>query len=108
LDEEATPLQILKYFWGDDVVLDICRETNRYADSIKANNNRALKNWIPMTPDNFWRFMGLSTLMGLVKKTAIRDYWTTDEMTATPFFHKVMSRDRSAELSIDWLNFYDE
>jgi len=88
LDEEATPLQIMKYFWGDDVVLGICRETNRYANGVKANKNRTLKKWIPLTPEDYWRFMGLSTLMGLVKKTSVRDYWTTEEMTATPFFRK--------------------
>jgi len=93
-DENSTPLEILKFFWEEAIVCEICTETNRYADTIKVNNHRALRKWTPLSPDEFWKFMGLSSLMGIVKKSSIRDYWSTDEMIATPFFRKIMTRDR--------------
>ena len=43
--------------------------------------------------------MGLSILTGVVRKPVLRMYWETDEMTSTPYFNTIMSRDRFDRIS---------
>ena len=49
------------------------------------------------------RFLGLLFLTGLVQKPDMEQYWSREEATATPYFRKVMSRNR---FQIIWINFH--
>lgn len=93
-DHSATPFELLKYFWDNQIISQICTETNRYAMQIQAAKPNALKAWKPITVDDFWKFMALSALMGVVRKSDIKDYWRKDELFETPVFSKVMPRNR--------------
>jgi len=93
LDENSTPFEIVQYFW-DGIVQEICVETNRYAEIIKRNNVKSMPSWKPLDREEFYKFMALSALMGIVQKSTIKDYWSTDELLSTPIFSKVMARDR--------------
>ena len=39
-------------------------------------------------------FIGLNIAMGLLHLPQVRDYWSTNEILATPWFPSIMSRDR--------------
>jgi hypothetical protein len=94
INETSSPFQIVREFVTEELVTEICNETNRYAEDIMLQNPRALRRWCPLDSAEFWKFMSLSTLMGLIKKSAVKDYWSTDELIATPQFGKTMPRDR--------------
>ncbi|XP_035712696.1 piggyBac transposable element-derived protein 4-like [Folsomia candida] len=97
-DSDSTPFQLLRMFIDDDMVDTICLESNDYTPVIKAKFPKALKRWTPLSRQEFWKFMGLSTLMGIVKKGDVKDYWSTDELISTPIFGKTMSRDRFTDI----------
>ena len=78
----------------DLMVQDIINETNAYAGQLKNNNPRTLKKWSPIDESMFWKFMGLSTMMGVVKKSDIKEYWSKFELFSTPAFGRIISRDR--------------
>ena len=39
-------------------------------------------------------FIGITIVMGLLKQLHIPDYWSKEQMLATPWFPAIMSRDR--------------
>ncbi|KFM67179.1 PiggyBac transposable element-derived protein 4, partial [Stegodyphus mimosarum] len=78
----------------------LTRETNRYASQILelrpdiSGKRKHESDWSPVTSDELQKFLGLVLLMGHIEKDSIRDYWSTDDLTDTPIFRKIMSRDR--------------
>ena len=53
-----------------------------------------LKAWKDVDLEEMKQFFGLLVLMGLVKKHKLEEYWSLSTETRTPFFSKVMSRNR--------------
>jgi len=49
---------------------------------------------IPVTKFEMYNFIGITLLMGLVKKPTIASYWCSDGLLSTPAFRRFMSRDR--------------
>jgi len=47
---------------------------------------------------DFWTFLALELLTGIVKKPAIKDYWSTRAVFSTPIFSKAMSRTRFEQI----------
>lgn len=84
----STPLFILQKIVTPDIVDEIITQTNLYADQ------KAIPNWKNVGVPELWRFFGLNMLTGVVQKPSLKDYWTRDPLTATPFFNEVMSRNR--------------
>ena len=39
-------------------------------------------------------FIGINKLMGLIRKPAIKDYWSNHKLIETPGIKELMSRDR--------------
>lgn len=94
VDLDSSPFHIIRQFVDDDMVDQICHETNQFAVEIKSKFPKSLKRWTPLDEPTFWKFMAISSLMGVVKKGDIKDYWSKDELIATPVFGMHMSRDR--------------
>ncbi|XP_050686707.1 chimeric ERCC6-PGBD3 protein-like [Eriocheir sinensis] len=82
---------------GDDAGL-VCTATNRYngyRKGGKVDHPRSLYNgFAPVTPDELYVFLAIVILMGTIKKNSIHKYWSTDPLTATPGFNRVMGRNR--------------
>lgn len=43
-------------------------------------------------------FIGLSIAMGMLRLPRVKDYWSTHDILATPWFRSVMSRDQYLEI----------
>ena len=73
-------------FFNNDVMNLILSETNKYGESLKTSaqgqHSRA-QQWEPLSREEFNIFLGLSLLMGVVKKQSISDYWSENAMTLT-------------------------
>ena len=74
----------------------MCKETNRYAASLivdpKYTKKKKLASWVDTTIGELCVFIVLVVIMGLVSKKRMVEYWSTDEIPATPFFGKIMNR----------------
>ena len=61
-------------------------------------------NWKPATEDEIKGFFCLMLSMSMIHQPDMREYWSTDQVTSTPFFPSVMSRNRFS-LLLTFLNF---
>lgn len=76
-----------------DFLRMIKAETNRYAR--QCQNERQRTNWSIVTIDEVKRFFAITIHMSLVKKPALRDYFSTDPVLYASFPSQIgMSRDR--------------
>ena len=98
-------VDFFRLFIDDDLLNCFVIETNRYAEQWKSNNAGELAKkkcrvhkWVPVTKDDMLKFLGLTLLMGLIRKPCIELYWSTDELFKTPVFGRIMSRDRYQEI----------
>jgi hypothetical protein len=64
-----------------------------------ANESEELK-WKDVDVVTMKKFFGLTLLMGMIKKPEIRDYWATDLLMSSPFFHHEQSLSRNRYLEI--------
>uniref|UniRef100_A0A8C1LIR4 PiggyBac transposable element-derived protein domain-containing protein n=1 Tax=Cyprinus carpio TaxID=7962 RepID=A0A8C1LIR4_CYPCA len=85
-------------FISDALIQNIVDQTNLYADQCHA--------WKPVTVSEMKTFMGLLSLTGIIHKPELEMYWCTDDMLATPYFNKVMPRNRF-EIIWRFLHFSD-
>lgn len=76
------------------IVTEIVVQTNSYASHIN------ISKWKDLTVEEFWRFLSLNILTGVVQKTSLKDYWSTNALIATHYFGEIMSRDRSVYVII--------
>lgn len=65
--------------------------------------------WKDVDADSIKKFIALTMLTGIVKKTSIKAYWSTEPMLDTPYFRSCMSRDRYIDILhyIRFSNPYD-
>ena len=105
--------QVLDYFslyFTDNVINQMWRETNRYAEQyIQANAGNIrphsiVHEWKPTDADEMKAFLGLCIIMGIIYKPRIWMYWSTDSVYNTPIFGQVMSR-RRFQLLLKFLHF---
>ncbi len=47
--------------------------------------------WVDVTFNEFYTFIAMALMMGIVEKEKIRDYWSTDVMIQTPLFSKLLT-----------------
>ncbi|CAG2189528.1 CHD4 [Mytilus edulis] len=86
----------------DDVFFDtLVLETNRYAtdffatpDGQNLKPHSCFKQWEDVNRDDMSRFIGMIIAMGLVQQQDLHDYWSKDELLETPFFRKIMPRNK--------------
>ncbi|GFY22396.1 piggyBac transposable element-derived protein 4 [Trichonephila clavipes] len=87
----------------------ITEETNIYATRVlqSATPSSLRKHnpgWTETSEEEILKFLSLILLMGHVDKDNIKEYWSTDPMLETPFFKKIMPRDRFLNL-LRYLHF---
>lgn len=96
--ENDEPLSFLKLFVSDEFMEILVQQTNIYAgrrsQSENVSRNSRLKQWRPVNLAEMKVFLAIIISMGLVQKSDVQDYWSTDEVQDTPFFRNTMSRDR--------------
>lgn len=96
--ENDEPLSFLKLFVSDEFMEILVQQTNIYAgrrsQSENVSRNSRLKQWRPVNLAEMKVFLTIIISMGLVQKSDVQDYWSTDEVQDTPFFRNTMSRDR--------------
>jgi hypothetical protein len=94
ISANSSPYFILKKFMSADVIDEIVFQTNIYA--VQKN----ISKWKDVTSEEFWRFFALNLLMGVVKKTNLKDHWSRNPLHATIYFNDTMSRNRYINANI--------
>lgn len=95
LTTTKTPLDFFRLFFNMAFVTSLVGATNTYAEETRnAEPGKQKIKWTPVTPNCIAKFLGLTLLMGLIRKPTIKDYWSTATELSTPFFRSIMSRDR--------------
>jgi hypothetical protein len=106
----STPLDAFQLFFSENLVSNIVRETNNYYKYVIANSSNKIKSrinsWKDTDISEMYAFFALTMLMPRVKKLAINEYWSTDELLQTNTFRKTMVRDRYL-LLMQMLHFND-
>ncbi|XP_063060042.1 piggyBac transposable element-derived protein 4-like isoform X2 [Engraulis encrasicolus] len=93
------PASFLELFLTDDLLQYIVDQTNLYAvQYLRAHPDgqphSRVNAWEPMSVTELKAFFGLCFLTSYVKKPSLELYWSLDEVDATPYFNKTMSRNR--------------
>ena len=100
MPDNPQPMDFLQCFIKDEDFDCMAAETNRYAEQFLVAKRQTLKSssrfhkWIATTASEMRVFLAMVIAMGLVVQMDISEYWSTSEVTATPFFASCMSRDR--------------
>lgn len=94
----SEPIEYLNLFITINLLGTFVRETNRYARNYLARNvvspKSRLKDWKDVTLSEMKAFLSIVFNMGLNKKPSIESYWSTKHSQSTPWFGKLMSRNR--------------
>ena len=98
VQDKTSPMAYFELFVRNNDYDDIAMQTNLYARQYLANANlrphSRFQNWVETDSSEMKKFVAMIFAMGLVRQLDIKEYWTTDPVNATPFFPRVMSRDR--------------
>ncbi len=93
----ATEVQCFKLFFTEELVGEIVEETNRYASELQEKMAPGvlgkMARWVPTTIKKMHLLLMAVLLMGVIKKTSLRHYWSTDPLLQTPFFGTLFSQD---------------
>ena len=106
LTKESLPIEFFKLFVTQSILRMMVTKTNRYAEQLLAQSEvkekSRLKRWVSTSVTEISKFIGLLFAMGLIKKSHLAEYWSTNPVMATPFFNKTMPRDRFELLLRCW------
>ena len=94
------PLEQFKLFFTDEMLEDIVRETNRYAELCRGDNL-----W-KTNKEEIAAYFGFQILMSIVKEPEIRDYWSRDPRLQYHSISSRISRERFEEVT-RYLHFVD-
>jgi hypothetical protein len=88
--------EAVELFLGDDFFQMMCDESNLYYSQNKDKYKLSPKSgkWSDITVPEMKKFLSIIILMGQVRKTSLKEYWTTDPFISTPIFRQLMSRNR--------------
>ena len=93
-----TPGEFFEHVFDLEYLEEMAIATNTNAEAkIEAGlkPEARLQNWKPCTGTDLKTMFALLATTGQVKKPSLESYWnTTDEMSITPFFNKIMARNR--------------
>ena len=92
------PCDFLELILSDALMEVIVEQTNIYAEksiaAMTVTPSNRLHKWQPVTLPELKQFFGLCFITGIIVKPTLDDYWTQDEVYETPYFSKVMTRNR--------------
>lgn len=99
----TTPLDFFHLFFTNDLMLEIVKETNRYAaEKIQKNTPLQKKSiwlsWKDLTLEELKAFFGLIINMGMNEKPEIGDYFSNNWVDYQPFFKDVFSKERFLQI----------
>ena len=104
LPENPSFSDFFHLLFPDNLFDEIKSQTNKYAretiESLQLRDRLTQTSRFRSWPENgvtsgeIKTFLALIIAMGLVNQEDIRDYWSTDEVLATPFFSQIMARDK--------------
>ena len=72
----STTMQFFRLFFTLEIVTKICEFTNDYADT--HHEEKSSYEWTPITPDEFYKYLGLIIYMGIVQISSLEVYWSKD------------------------------
>ena len=97
---ESSSLGYFKLFFDDFIIGHMVEQTNKYASDYISNPPKELKEysrvhqWLPTNKSEMKTFLGLTMLMGIIRKPTVELYWSKDPLYHTPIFSQVMNRNR--------------
>ncbi|KAL8620837.1 hypothetical protein ACOMHN_033234 [Nucella lapillus] len=102
-----TPLGYFSLFVDSGIIKRFVLETNKFAQQVKEHlpTFYYLKMWdcqAGTSEAEMRKMLALLMAMGIVSKPTERMYWSTHPVLETPFFSKVMPRDRFLTLLTFW------
>ncbi|KAJ1098648.1 hypothetical protein NDU88_003755 [Pleurodeles waltl] len=106
------PVNFFELFMDDVFLEEIVEQTNLYAEQHLRDNAARLRphsraaQWIPTNLEEIKTFLGLTFLMGLIRKPSLAFYWSTSPLMATAIFPATMSHNRYL-LLLRMLHFVD-
>ena len=106
---DVDPVYFFQMFLTDGFVDDMVMFINKYAEGFLNNipaRRRSRINWVPITGDDFGKFIALLLHMGSVCMPSYRHYWRTDNFFRTYIFRATMTRDHF-EMILRFFNFGD-
>ena len=111
LPEDASAGDFLNIFFTDEFYDLLVTQTNLYASQYLRNNpnlpaHSQARSWVETTRAEMKRFLALSLLMGIVRKPAISDYWSTNPLLKGSVYNNVMPRNRYQTI-LRFLHFAD-
>ena len=99
-----SPLSFLKTFITKEIISDIVKYTNSYAEiminhpkiqeRMKQSTRTLFNLWEPVTEDDIWVYFALLVLMGIVNKPTYAMFWCKDYIFSTPIFSRIMRLDK--------------
>ncbi|KAJ1115068.1 hypothetical protein NDU88_003296 [Pleurodeles waltl] len=110
--ENFLPVNFFELFMDDIFLEEIVEQTNLYAEQFLRDKAARLRphsrasRWIPTNLKELKKFLGLTFLMGLIRKPSLSSYWSTSPLMATAIFPAIMSRNQY-ELLLRMLHFVD-
>ncbi|XP_023213037.1 piggyBac transposable element-derived protein 4-like [Centruroides sculpturatus] len=110
--ENPRPKDIFDNFFPQELVELIVNETNKYANkyiNLRQMNRMQMehsrdKSWRDTNPDEIRVLLALFILQGIVVKPAHEMYFSRSKIIDTPFFCKIMPRDRF-QILLSFLHF---
>lgn len=99
----TTPIDYFQLFFTDELLLEIMKETNRYAkEKIQKNTPLRKKSmwwrWKDISLPELKAFLGILINMGMNEKPEIDDYFSTDWVDYSPFYKDVLSKERFQQI----------
>ena len=100
LDATATPLSCFRTLFTDQVFNQLLESVNSFAQQKCQQNlpsphpRSVYYEWKPITEAEMWKFLAVTTQMGIDQKPAIRDYWSTNPPDYIPWYHQMFQRPR--------------
>ncbi|KAK9294990.1 hypothetical protein QLX08_010563 [Tetragonisca angustula] len=91
---------VVELFIGHDLFEFISAETNRYynQNSKRRKPDKKSTEFFDVTAVELRKWFGLVILMGIIKKSRLDDYWSTNPLLETPIFGKTMSRNKFRQI----------
>ena len=99
------PLEVFEIFFNDDLINTIVTETNCYSSQFLEENFSQLKarslskEWVETDHDEIRVFLALILLQGVCHKPELQQYFSKRASLLSPFFGKVIEKDRFLLLS---------